>query len=181
MKISFLAPKTPYPTCKAALAHACCLLAEAKKHGAVLAYWVAYPSEVRHGDFLCASCKDGSVRPVYLNRASAGFRGVQSLLHGRSYSEGYVGSALNDYSNQDAVKHFVNEIVPRVKQQCPKTRLRIVGRAPARVARWLAHGIAVAQRLSWKAVGEKLAGVENLTTPSVRERSSFFEANLEAC
>lgn len=58
----------------------------------------------------------------------------------------FVG-ALDDYSNQDAVRYFVNEIFPCVKQQCPETSLRIVGCTPARVARCFAgvRGITVAE------------------------------------
>lgn len=81
---------------------------------------------------------------------------LRRLPVGESYGDGnsapmltFVG-ALDNYSNQEAVRYFVAEILPRVKQQCPETSLRIVGCTPALVARLFAgvRGITITQNPS---------------------------------
>ncbi len=56
-----------------------------------MVYWVDSPDDIDHVSALRKFCQ-GAVIPIYLNTSSAILRGVKSLLHGRSFSEGYFYS-----------------------------------------------------------------------------------------
>jgi hypothetical protein len=89
MKILFLAHRTPFPPNKGEKIRAYHILAQlAKSHSVSMAYWVDRPDDIDHARVLRKFCQ-GAVVPTYLNSSSAMLRGMKSLFHGRSFSEGY--------------------------------------------------------------------------------------------
>jgi sugar transferase (PEP-CTERM/EpsH1 system associated) len=92
MKILFLAHRTPYPPNKGEKIRAYHVLIElVKRHSVSMAYWVDNSQDIQHVSVLRKLCQ-GSVVPVYLKPHIATIRGMKTVFHGRSFSEGYFYS-----------------------------------------------------------------------------------------
>lgn len=104
MKILFLAHRTPYPPDKGDKIRSFHLLAHlAKIHELTVVYWVDDPRDLAHTKFLQSLCR-GKVFPVQLNRGTAMWRAVLSLLRGQSFTEGYYVANAFQHVVDDALR-----------------------------------------------------------------------------